>query len=145
MKSYSLQYFSFGTSSIILILTFIQPFRPIDIISSILHFFDIYMSFSISVIEQFLISSVPILVYYLNKKNGSLELKTISIQIIIIYLFLLILFMVSVYFIVVFSNVKTPLIPENYIREPFELYFTLIVFLGILIPFKIIDNKLKSK
>jgi hypothetical protein len=144
MKNNNLKYISFGISIIILIFTFIQPFRLIDIINSTSHFFEIYMSFSISIIEQVLISSVPILVYYLNKKNGSLELKTISIQIIIIYLSLLIFFIVSVYFITLFPNLKSPLIPENFISEPFELYFTLIVFLGILIPVKIINNRIKS-
>ena len=140
----SLKYTLFGISIFIFILTFIQPLRLNDIIDSTLHFFDFYMVFSLSIMEQLLVSSVPVLVYYLNKKNGSLDLKTIIIQIIIFYVFLVIFFIISVYIVTLFPNVENPLIPENIIIEPFESYFTFVIFLGIFIPFKIINYKIKS-
>ena len=144
MKNNNLKYTLFGISIFIFILTFIQPFRLNDIIDSTLHFFDFYMVFSLSIMEQLLVSSVPVLVYYLNKKNGSLDLKTIIIQIIIFYVFLVIFFIISVYIVTLFPNVENPLIPENIIIEPFESYFTFVIFLGIFIPFKIINYKIKS-
>lgn len=103
-------------------------------ISSFLLKFELVYSYSLSLIDYIFISSIPIISIILGYKKDYNFKKCILNNLLLISSVLLIL-LISVLSIKPFSKFDSPFIPDYYVREPFKLFSTLIISVGLIFPF----------
>lgn len=97
-------------------------------------------------IDFIAIASIPIFGMLLNSKRNSFKISEFIIDSLKILLSIIIMFGIGLYILTFIGKPTNPLIPQDLITEPIFLYSTLIIAIGIFIPFLLTkQNKNKTK
>ena len=118
----------------------INPFGLNDSLQKITGYF---FGLNFNDLDYLAISSIPIFGMLLNSKR--LEFKTTDLikDILIIILFVIITIASGLYILTFIGKPDNPFIPQYLIREPFFLYSTLTIGIGIGLPFLLINRAKK--
>ncbi len=99
---------------------------------------DYYFGISTNSLDYIAIATIPFFGMLYNSTRKEFRLKELFIDTLTVLLFVLLFIGIGL-FIMIFSAKHTnPLIPEYILAEPFELYSTLLIYIGILMPYLII-------
>ena len=103
------------------------------------------MSFSLSILDFILLSSIPIVALYLNKKRTVFNLTELIIDNLTLAVSVIIVSVIAFYFLTEHSTSPNPLIPNNVILEPFNFFWTLVIGFGMILPFIVIKQTKRKK
>ncbi len=106
---------------------------------------DYFFAFSTYIIDYFIIASIPAIGIILNSKREHFKISELIMDIIMISIFTLITFGIGLYLMIFFGEPTNPLIPKTIIIEPFKLYTTITLLMGVLISFLFLSRKEKNK
>lgn len=115
----------------------INPFGLNDSLQKITGYF---FGFSFNNLDYLAISSIPIFGMLLNSKRKEFKTADLIKDILIIVLFVIITISIGLYILTFIGKPTNPLIPQYLITEPFFLYSTLTVGIGIGLPFLLINR-----
>jgi len=102
---------------------------------------DYFFAFSTYIIDYFIIASIPAIGMILNSKREYFKISELIMDILMISIFTLITFSIGLYLMIFFGEPTNPLIPKTIIIEPFKLYTTITLIMGILISFLFLNRK----
>lgn len=142
---YKIKKWSYGIALFLFLIRIFIPHLFINAVSFILESFDYYMSFSLSILDFILLSSIPIIALYLNKKRTEFYLNELIIDNLTLVISVIITSVISFYFLTKHSTSTNPLIPNNVIIEPFSFFWTLVIGFGLVLPFIIIKQTKRKK
>ncbi|MFC3974112.1 hypothetical protein [Maribacter confluentis] len=91
-------------------------------------------------LDYFAISSIPIFGMLLNSKRMEFKTADLIKDVLIIILFVIITIAIGLYILTYIGKPDNPLIPQYLISEPFFLYSTIIIGIGIGLPFLFINR-----
>ncbi len=137
---------SYGIALFLFLIRIFIPYLFINLVSFVLEYFDYYMSFSLSILDFILLCSIPIIALYLNKKRAEFNLTELIIDNVTLIISVIVVSVIAFYFLTEHSTSTNPLIPDNIIIEPFNFFWTLVIGLGLILPFIVIkQTKRKNK
>ena len=113
----------------------INPFGLNDSLQKITGYF---FALSFNNLDYLAISSIPIFGMLLNSKRMEFKIADLIKDISIIILFVIITMAIGLYILTFIGKPNSPLIPQYLISEPFFLYSTFTIGIGIGLPFLLI-------
>ena len=99
-----------------------------------------HIGISTNTLDYLTFSSIPIFGMLFNSKRNEFKVSELIIDIFIILFSTIIVIGIGLYILTIIGKPSSPLMPDYLIIEPINLYSTLIMGIGILIPFLIIDR-----
>ncbi|PKB42490.1 hypothetical protein AX016_0657 [Cellulophaga sp. RHA19] len=135
-----------GISGLIfLILTFgIGPTNIFGLEQIIQDKTDYFFGVTIYFLDYGLLSLIPFFGIMLNSKRTEFKYSELIIDILKILFWTIFLFIIGLYLLTFIGKPSSPLIPQYLITEPIFLYSTIIIGIGISIPFLFAKPKKKS-
>ena len=115
----------------------INPFGLNDSLQKITGYFFVL---NVNNLDYFAISLIPFFGMLLNSKRLEFKIADLIIDILIIILFVFITIAIGLYILTFIGKPDNPLIPQYLISEPFFLYSTIIIGIGIGVPFLLINR-----
>lgn len=141
--SSNLKYLIGGISAGIFLLFFFGIINPFGLHDSLQNITGYFFGLSFNNLDYIAISSIPIFGMLLNSKRNEFKTADLIKDIFIIVLFVIITIAIGLYILTVIGKPTNPLIPKYLITEPFFLYSTLTIGLGIGLPFLIMNRNKK--
>lgn len=135
-----IKYLIGGISTLIFSLFFfgiINPFGFNDYLQNVTGYF---FGLSFNNLDYLAISSIPIFGMLLTSKREEFKTGDLIKDILIILFFLIITIAIGLYILTFIGKPENPLIPQYLITEPFFLYSTLTIGIGIGLPFLLINR-----
>ena len=130
----------YGISSLIFLLFFLGIINPFEFNDSLQKITGYFIGLSFNNLDYLAISSIPVFGMLLNSKRNEFKTAELIKDILIIVFCVLITVSIGLYILTFIGKPTNPLIPQYLITEPFFLYSTLTIGIGILIPFLIIKR-----
>ncbi len=129
-----------GFSALIFLLFFLGIINPFGFNDPLQKITGYFFGLSFNNLDYLAISSIPIFGMLFNSKRNEFKTAELIKDILFIVLCVLITIAIGLYILTFIGKSTNPLIPQYLITEPFFLYSTLIIGIGILIPFLIIKR-----
>ena len=129
-----------GISALIFLLFFFGIINPFGLNDSLQKITGYFFGFSFNNLDYLAVSSIPIFGMLLNSKRKEFKTADLIKDILIIVLFVIITISIGLYILTFIGKPTNPLIPQYLITEPFFLYSTLTVGIGIGLPFLLINR-----
>jgi hypothetical protein len=118
----------------------INPY-PSVLIDFFQKFTDYFIVFSFNNLDYLALSLIPVFGMLFNSKRNRFKTSELISDILIIALCVLIIFMIGLYMLpIIGKKPSNPLIPQYFINQPFILYSTITIGIGIAIPFLFIKR-----
>lgn len=133
-----------GISALIFLLFFLGIIKPFGFNDSLQKFTGYFFGLSFNNLDYLAISSIPVFGMLFNSKRNEFKTTELIKDILLIVLCVLITIAVGLYILTFIGKPTNPLIPQYLITEPFFLYSTLVIGIGILIPFLLIKRTKKQ-
>jgi len=105
---------------------------------------DYFFGVTIYFLDYGLISLIPFFGIMLNSKRNRFKYSELIIDILKILGWTILLFLIGLYLLTFIGKPSNPLIPQYLITEPIFLYSTVIIGIGISIPFLLVRPEKKS-
>ncbi|MGR7812090.1 hypothetical protein [Lacinutrix undariae] len=138
-----IKYGIFGISTLIFLLFFLGIINPFGLNDSLQNITGYFFGLSFSNIDYLTISSIPVFGMFFNSSRNEFKIADLIKDILTILICTLITIAIGLYLLTFIGKPNNPLIPQYLLREPFFLYSTLTIAIGILIPFLIIKRNKK--
>ncbi|MBA6154892.1 hypothetical protein [Gelidibacter maritimus] len=135
-----IKYMICGISAMIFLLFLFGIINPFGLNDSLQKITGYFFGFSFNNLDYLAISSIPIFGMLLNSKRKEFKTADLIKDILIIVLFVIITISIGLYILTFIGKPTNPLIPQYLITEPFFLYSTLTVGIGIGLPFLLINR-----
>jgi len=110
----------------------------IGLTENIQKFTDYFFGISTNTLDYLTLSTIPLFGMIYNSTRKEFKINELIFDIITVLLFVLIVFGIGLYIMVFSAKHSSPLIPSTLKVEPFNLYSTLLIGIGILLPYLII-------
>ena len=94
-----------------------------------------YFGISTSFLDYLLIASIPVFGLFYNSTRTEFRKSQLIQDILTVLLCVLIVFGIGLFLMTYIGTNSNPLIPQYLLMEPFNLYSTLLLGIGIIIPF----------
>lgn len=94
-----------------------------------------HFGISTHTLDYLTFASIPIFGLLLNSKRNEFKVSELIMDILSILFWTIIVVGIGLYLLIYFGRSTNPLIPEYLLIEPFDLYSTLLIAIGIGIPF----------
>ncbi|WP_299115947.1 hypothetical protein [uncultured Winogradskyella sp.] len=136
----NLKYLIFGIS----LLTFIGLYSGfgirlmVGISNKLLPITNYFFAFSSTRFDYLILSTIPIFGMLYNSTRTDFKLTELIMDIVTILFSVIIMFGIGLLILTFIGKPENPLMPQYIVTEPFELYTTIFIGLGIGIPFLII-------
>ena len=102
-----------------------------------------HFGISTNTLDYLIFASFPIFGMLLNSKRDEFKISELIMDIFSILLWTIITLGIGLFLLIYFGRSSNPLIPEYLLTEPFNLYSTIIISIGIGVPF-IINRMFKT-
>ena len=135
-----IKYLIGGISALIFFLFFFGIINPFGLNDSLQKITGYYFGLNFNNLDYFAISSIPIFGILLNSKRMEFKTADLIKDILMIILFVIITIAIGLYILTFIGKPDNPLIPQYLIREPFFLYSTITIGIGIGLPFLLINR-----
>jgi hypothetical protein len=112
----------------------------IGLIENLQKLTDYHFGISTNTLDYLTLASFPIFGMLYNSTRKEFKKVELIKDILTVLLFIIITFGIGLYLLIYLGRNSNPLIPEYLLIEPFDLYSTLLIGIGILIPFLIIKR-----
>lgn len=127
----------YGISTLLFILLFLGILNPFRILDPLQNLTGYIFGLSFHNLDFLAISSVPVFGMLLTSKRNNFKTTQLIKDIFIILSCVIITVAIGFYLLTIIGKPSNPLVPQYIITQPFMLYFTIAVGIGILIPFLI--------
>ena len=135
-----IKYLIGGISTLIFLLFFFGIINAFGLNDSLQKITGYFFGLSFNNLDYLAISSIPIFGLLLNSKRMEFKKADLIKDILTITLFVIITIAIGLYILTFIGKPDNPLIPQYLITEPFFLYSTLTVGIGIGLPFLLIKR-----
>ena len=135
-----IKYLIGGISALIFFLFFFGIINPFGLNDSLQKMTGYFFGLNFNNLDYFALSSIPIFGMLLNSKRMEFKTADLIKDISIIILFVIITIAIGLYILTFIGKPDNPLIPQYLISEPFFLYSTIIIGIGIGLPFLFINR-----
>ncbi|MFD2564896.1 hypothetical protein [Aquimarina rubra] len=105
---------------------------------NIQRFTDYFFGISTNTLDYLALSTVPFFGMIYNSTRKEFKINELIIDIVMVLFFVFIIFGIGLYIMVFSAKHSNPLIPDSLKAEPFDLYSTILIGIGILTPYMII-------
>ncbi|WP_425223415.1 hypothetical protein [Psychroserpens sp.] len=135
-----IKYIVYGISGLIfLLLSFgLAPRLLIGMIEVLDKLTGYYFGVSTNTLDYFAFASIPICGMIYNSTRTEFKTGELLKDIITILLCVVIIFGIGLFLMIYLGSNWNPLIPKNLLIEPFNLYSTMLIVIGIALPFMIL-------
>ncbi|WP_203258123.1 hypothetical protein [Hyunsoonleella ulvae] len=99
---------------------------------------DYFFGISTNTLDYLLFASIPFFGMIYNSTRKDFKVKELTMDILTILFFVIIVFVIGLFIMVFSAKHSNPLIPNYLKAEPFDLYSTILIGIGIMMPFLII-------
>ncbi|PWK16929.1 hypothetical protein [Xanthomarina spongicola] len=110
----------------------------IGLIETLQKLTDYHFGISTNTLDYLTLASFPFFGMLYNSTRTEFNKSELLKDILTVLLFIIIIFGIGLYMLIYFGRSANPLIPEYLLTEPFDLYSTLLIGIGILTPYLII-------
>ncbi len=110
----------------------------IGLIENIQKLTDYFFGISTNTLDYIALSTIPLFGMIYNSTRKEFKINELIIDIITVLLFVLVIFGIGLFIMVFLAKHSNPLIPDYLKTEPFDLYSTILIGIGILMPYLII-------
>ncbi|WP_299436349.1 hypothetical protein [uncultured Maribacter sp.] len=110
----------------------------IGLTESIQKFTDYFFGISTNTLDYIALSTIPLFGMIYNSTRVEFKVKELIMDIITVLLFVTIIFGIGLFIMTFSAKHSSLLIPEYLLAEPFDLYSTILIGIGILTPYLII-------
>ena len=117
----------------------------VGISNNLLPVTDYFFAFSSTRFDYLILSTIPIFGTLYNSTRTEFKLAELIMDIATILFSVIIMFGIGLFILTFIGKPENPLVPQYIVTEPFELYTTIFIVLGIGIPFLIIKLIKKQK
>lgn len=135
-----IKYLVFGISTLIFLIFYFEIIRLDSFLQNIVEYY--FISY-FNNLDNLIFASIPVFGMLLNSYRNKFEIFKLIMDILIILFCATITFGIGIYFVSVIGKNSNPLIPEYFINEPFPIFSTLTIGIGIGIPFLLIKRNEK--
>jgi hypothetical protein len=97
-----------------------------------------FFGISISRLDYVLLAGVPVFGMLYNSTRSRFRKQELIMDLLTLFFSMLIFFGIGIFFLIFVGGQENPLIPNHLLTEPFDIYLTLFIGYGILIPFILI-------
>ena len=135
-----IKYLIFGIS-LLLFIGLYSGFGPrlmIGISNKLLPITDYFFAFSSTRLDYLLLSLIPVFGMLYNATRTHFKITELIIDMITILGFTIIMFGIGLFILTFIGKPENPIMPQYIVTEPFEMYITIFIVLGIIIPFLLI-------
>ncbi len=139
----NIKYTIYGTSALIFLLFYLGGINPFGFNDSLQKITGYFFGLSFNNLDYLAISSIPVFGMLFNSKRNEFKKSELITDILIIVFCVLISIAIGLYILTFIGKPSSPLIPKYLITEPFFLYSTLTIGIGILIPYLMIKRNEK--
>ncbi|WP_224490967.1 hypothetical protein [Robertkochia flava] len=129
-----IKYVIWAISALIFILFFSGRINPFGLNNSVHQITGYFFGLAFANLDYFIISSIPVFGMLLNSKRKEFKITDLIKDILIVLLFVTFSLLLGLY-ILTYIGKPSPLVAQYFISEPFLLYSTLIILIGIGMPF----------
>ncbi len=102
-----------------------------------------HFGISTNTLDYLTFATIPIFGMILNSKRNEFKVSELIVDIISILFWSLIVIGIGLFLLIYFGRSSNPLVPEYLLIEPFDLYSTLLIGIGIGTPFLLIKRNKK--
>ena len=107
----------------------------IGIANSLLAITNHFFAFSSTNLDYLILSLIPIFGMLYNSTRTGFKITELIMDITTILFFVVIMFGIGLFILTFIGKPENPLMPQYIVNEPFELYTTIFIGLGIIMPF----------
>jgi hypothetical protein len=142
----NVKYILYGTSALIFLLlnSVLGLNLIVDSINQIYKITEYHFAISTHTIDYLIFAIFPIFGMLRNSKRKNFIIIELVTDILTILFWIIFTSVIGCCMLVILADQKNPLIPEYIIQEPFDSYSTLIIIIGIILPF-LIKNQISNK
>lgn len=97
-----------------------------------------FFGISTNTLDYLTLSTIPLFGMIYNSTRKEFKIKELIMDIITVLLFVIIVFGIGLFIMTFSAKHSNPLIPEYLLAEPFDLYSTILIIIGLLMPYLII-------
>ncbi|XLS27656.1 hypothetical protein ACJD0Z_10655 [Flavobacteriaceae bacterium M23B6Z8] len=101
---------------------------------------DHHFGISTNTLDYLTLASFPFFGMLYNSRRAEFKESELTKDIFTVLISIIITFGIGLYLLIYFGNSANPLIPEYLLIEPFDLYSTLFIGIGIVLPFLLIKR-----
>ena len=130
----------YGISILIFLSFFLGIINPFGFNNSLQKITGYFFGLSFNNLDYLAISSIPIFGMLFNSKRNEFKITELIKDTLLIVLCVFITIAIGLYVLTFIGKPTSPFIPQYLIREPFFLYSTLTIEIGILTPFLLIKR-----
>ncbi|MGY3793743.1 hypothetical protein [Aquimarina sp. 433] len=110
----------------------------IELTENIQRLTDYFFGISTNTLDYLALSTIPLFGMIYNSTREEFKINELIMDIITVLVFVLVIFGIGLYIMVFSAKNSNPLIPNYLKTEPFDLYSTILIGIGILMPYLII-------
>jgi len=99
---------------------------------------DYFFGISTNTLDYLALASIPFFGMIYNSTRTEFRIRELIMDILTVFLFVIIIFGIGLFLMIFSAKHSNPLIPEYLKAEPFGLYSTILIGIGILLPYLII-------